>query len=492
VNHTTLPDISTKQGDPRPAPPSALVLVLAWSADEPDRAGEVAIIPPGDPGEEVVWGRADAAGPAPHRLLMQRQRPGRSAAASEVRSPKVSRSQLRVQALSARALAVTNAGRATVLHNGEEKVSFEAAPGDVIEVGRQIVLFCTTRPAWLAGARIDDDFPFGAADRHGLVGESPAAWELRRRVAFVAPREGHVLVRGESGTGKELVARALHASSPRAARPLVARNAATLPEGIVDAELFGNCKNYPNPGTPERLGLVGEADGSTLLLDEIAEISPALQSHLLRLLDSGEYHRLGEARARRSDLRLIGATNRPESALKHDLLARFLFRIEVPSLNDRREDIPLLAVHLLRQITARDADVAARFFTGSSPHLSPAFVRLLVQHSYTTHVRELATLLWQALVESPGDRIEAPKGFGERRTAMPEPPGEAPRDAPEASASPADAEAEAALSPAAIQACLDAHNGVIGDAWRQLGLSSRHALARLIKKHGLEIRRKLK
>lgn len=97
----------------------------------------------------------------------------------------------------------------------------------------------------------------------------------------------------------------------------MARNAATLPEGLLDAELFGNIKNYPNPGTPERAGLVGEADGSTLFLDEIGEISQVAQAHLLRVLDDGEYHRLGEAKARKSHLRLISATNRLESVEKN-------------------------------------------------------------------------------------------------------------------------------------------------------------------------------
>jgi DNA-binding NtrC family response regulator len=293
-------------------------------------------------------------------------------------------------------------------------------------------------------------------------------------------------VRGESGTGKELVARALHASSERAARTLVSRNAATLPEGLLDAELFGNIKNYPNPGTPERAGLVGEADGSTLFLDEIGEISQAAQAHLLRVLDSGEYHRLGESKTRTSHLRLIGATNRPESALKHDLAARFVFRIDVPSLNERRQDIPLLAVHLLRQIAKRDDSIATRFFEGDTPRLSLTFVRYLLRHSYTTHIRELSRLLWQALSESQGDKIRAPAGFGERVVDV---AGEIP-DPVGLDAAPGAIELPAGLSPETIQACLDAQNGVIEDAWRPLGLSSRHALSRLIKKYGIEIRRK--
>ena len=114
---------------------------------------------------------------------------------------------------------------------------------------------------------------------------------------------------GETGTGKELAARAVHRFSTRADRPLVARNAATMPAGLIDAELFGNARNYPNPGMAERPGLVGQADGGFLFLDEIGELPSELQAHLLRVLDAGgEYQRLGESRVRRSDFRLLAAT----------------------------------------------------------------------------------------------------------------------------------------------------------------------------------------
>ena len=140
------------------------------------------------------------------------------------------------------------------------------------------------------------------------------------------------LLLGESGTGKELAARAVHQLSQRGRQQFVARNAATLPAGLIDAELFGNAKNYPNPGMPERRGLIGEADGGSLFLDEIGELPVELQAHLLRVLDGdGEYQRLGEGVARRSNFRLIAATNRDPSTLKHDLAARFTARIELPT-----------------------------------------------------------------------------------------------------------------------------------------------------------------
>src|SRR4029077_9274313 len=127
-----------------------------------------------------------------------------------------------------------------------------------------------------------------------------------------------VVIAGQSGSGKELVAQAIHALSGRADRRLVSRSAATLPEALIDAELFGNAKNYPNPGMVERSGLIGEAHGSTLFLDELGELPHAAQAHLLRVLDGGEYQRLGEAQARVSDFRLVVATNRILSSLKPD------------------------------------------------------------------------------------------------------------------------------------------------------------------------------
>src|SRR5262249_66785 len=162
---------------------------------------------------------------------------------------------------------------------------------------------------------------------------TPLAWALRDTVAFAARAEGHVLVRGESGSGKELCATAIHRLSTRGERALVARNAATFPAGLVDAELFGNAKNHPNPGTAEREGegLVGEGDGGTLFLDEIGELPAALQAHLLRVLDrNGEYQRLGESRVRRADLRVVAATNRGVAELKHDFAARFTLAVEIP------------------------------------------------------------------------------------------------------------------------------------------------------------------
>jgi two-component system nitrogen regulation response regulator GlnG/two-component system response regulator HydG len=247
---------------------------------------------------------------------------------------------------------------------------------------------------------------FGEPDAFGLVGESPAMWELRHRIVAVARQPFHVLVLGPSGAGKELVARAIHARSPRGAAPMVCRNAATIPEGLAAAELFGNLRNYPNPGMLDRPGLIGQAHGTTLFLDEFAELPPALQAHLLRVMDDGEYQRLGEATMRRADVRIIAATNRPTRDVKHDVLARLKVRIAVPGLQERREDVPLLVAHLLRRQAVADPSVARRFFSGDAPLVSPVLMEALVQHAYTTHVRELDALLVRAILEGRGHYLE--------------------------------------------------------------------------------------
>ena len=212
---------------------------------------------------------------------------------------------------------------------------------------------------------------------------------------------------GDRGGGTARAARAIHGRSARASRPLVARSAATFPEGLIEAELFGNRKGYPNPGAPERDGLVGAAAGSSLFLDEIGELPEAMQARLLRVLDhGGEYHRLGESRARRADLRLIAATNRDGSALKHDLLARLELHVPVPGLNDRRADIGLLIRHLLRTIGADDPALGERFLRDGEPAVHGELVRRLVQQPYTHHVRQLRGILWRALGAATGGRLE--------------------------------------------------------------------------------------
>jgi DNA-binding NtrC family response regulator len=285
--------------------------------------------------------------------------------------------------------------------------------------------------------------------------------------------------------------------SAAAPRRLIARNAATIPEGIADAELFGNAKNYPNAGMPQRKGLVGEADQSTLFLDEFAELSAGVQARLLRVLDDGEYQSLGDAHARRAAFRLVAASNRPQSALKPDLLARFRFRIELPDLNARREDIPLLVRHLLvSHAPSRAARQAVASASGSEQDLDAQIWCELIGESlrrpYATNVRELAAWLTEATSTSPGQGpiLGLPRPEPAAAPASASAATLPPQAATPTPASYDDLSDSGEPHSAAIQAMLDRHNGVLETTWRALGLKNRHVLARLIAKHGLQIRKR--
>jgi two-component system nitrogen regulation response regulator GlnG/two-component system response regulator HydG len=438
-----------------------LALVLLAYESDPSRIGEVARCD-----TPRVLGRHGT-------LEWCRQRPGSRKPTGSLADRHLSRRHLELTPEGDQ-VQVDNLGRVPLKLNGRTVTACLARPGDLLQIADRVLMRVTHRPAELPG-KPTSDHAFGAADAQGLLGESEAAWRLRERVAFLARREQHVLVLGESGTGKELVAQALHALSARGRRAMVARNAATIPHSLADAELFGNLPDYPNPGMPEREGLLGAAHGSTLLLDEFGELPLDLQARLLRVLDSGEYTRLGEAHARRADVRVVAATNRDPASLKHDVRARFPIVLQLPSLGERREDVPLLARHLLQQIAAGDPELADRFFDGEHPRLDIDFVRQLVTHPYTTHVRELQALLWQAITSSTGRRLAL------SRAAPPAAP--TPTPAPMA-----DAVDPLSLSPEVIQEALDRHHGRQDPVWRELGLSSRHVLARLVKKYDLRVR----
>jgi two-component system nitrogen regulation response regulator GlnG/two-component system response regulator HydG len=474
----TLPDETDVRPRGAAGAPDVLALVVGWCPQEPGRVGEVLVLPPGDPGPLRSFGRGGAQPGDPHpRLQLVRDRPWGPEVTPPLAIERLSRVQLHLRARGQDCVELQNDGRPKLRHDGRVVEEAVLRPGETIEIGKQLLLLCVRRKAWLSGERtMASTGHFGRADETGIVGESQAIWDLRKTLTFAAMQQGHVLILGASGTGKELAARAIHALSQRARGPFVARSAATLPEGIIDAELFGNAKNYPNPGVPDRPGLIGQASGGTLLLDEFAELSPALQAHLLRVLDGGEYHRLGESAVRVANIRLIVATNRDESALKHDLLARLRFRIRLPDLNARREDIPLIARHLLVGFAAENPDVAARFVgDDGEPRFSVELIRSLLTHEYKAHVRELERLLWRSIEKSPADTL---------MVASAEEPG-----GPSAEENGADDDGDG-LTATRIQACLDEHNGALEPSWRALGLKNRHALSRLIVKHGLEVRRK--
>ena len=452
-----------------------LALVVAWYEREPSRVGEVLLVPREG---HSVFGRGAAEGQeaGAERLGLIRQRPGSNERTPPLDNPFLSRQQLKLT-IDGDAILVENVGKRPLLVDGTPVSRIHVRPGDVVEIKQQRLFYCAPRPMRLEAPRFLEKaarIPFGEVDAHGILGESPVAWALRDQIAFFGGRAGHVILVGESGTGKELIAQAIHALSSRADRKLVSRSAATFPPGLIDAELFGNVANYPNPGMPERPGLIGAADGSTLFLDEIGELPSELQAHLLRVLDrGGDYQRLGESKRRAADVRLVAATNRGVHELKHDLAARLGLRMLVPTLNDRRSDVPLLARHLLRRIAAEDAVIGKRFLDAATkePRITLPLVRALLRHTYRTHVRELETLLWTSLGESTTDALELTAGVRASLAASPSAP-----------VSPAKTEE---ISAEAIAESLARNGGMREKVWRELGMANRHVLKRLIKKYGL-------
>jgi DNA-binding NtrC family response regulator len=474
--------LAPEENDSKEAP----VLVLAWSLEEPARVGEVAHA--GALGQPFVLGRGDDGGA--DRIRFFRQRPQEKIEAPPLEGKALSRRQLILKRF-AGGLEVENIGRCSLLVNGVPTEKAAVTPGDVLWLRGQLVLFCAARQGTLPAARYFPQSawgPFGEPDATGILGESPATWRLRDQLAFAAKSGTHVLLRGDSGTGKELAARAIHRLSERSSKPLVCRNAATFPPGLIDAELFGNARNYPNPGTPERAGLIGQAHGGTLFLDEIGELPEDMQAHLLRVLDEGgEYQRLGEATPRRSDLRLVGATNRAPSSLKHDLLARLAGRIELAPIDRRREDIPLLVRHLVLRAAEKSPEIAGRFVVATQAgrtavRVDGALVDGLLRKRFETNVRELDAVLWQAMAESPGDVVVRPATLDD----SPSEHSAAAKVTARADSAPAPRPPGREPSGEQIRAMIVRERGNVRKAAAALGLPSRYALYRLMRKHGID------
>ena len=228
----------------------------------------------------------------------------------------------------------------------------------------------------------------GRAGVTDLLGCCPAMQRLRRDIAQLGPSELRVHVFGETGTGKEMVAKALHAASPRARRRLVPVNVAGFPDELLVAELFGHARGAFTGAVGAREGYVAEAEGSTLFVDEVGDMSPLAQVRLLRFLEGGEYRRLGETLARRADVRLISATNVDlarrvrEGRFRQDLWFRLNGEvISVPPLRERGGDVLLLARHFLHAHSARRGE--------TPPSLSREVEAILLEHAWPGNVREL-------------------------------------------------------------------------------------------------------
>ena len=307
-----------------------------------------------------------------------------------------------------------------------------------------------------------------AQGRPTLIADSPAMQSVLGLVTRIGPSNANILITGEHGTGKEVIAKTLHALSPRANRPMITVNTGALSEGTFESEVFGHVKGAFTDARTDRIGRFELADGGTLFLDEIANVPIKQQAKLLRVLETGEMERVGSSATRKVDVRVLSATNadlRAEAEagrFRADLLFRLnTVEIYLPPLRDRREDIPLLAAHFLKEYAQR--------YRKEVQQLEPATMQLLMSYAWPGNVRELDHSIERAVLLSTGSSIkpadiglQSRDGTGSRLDDM------------------SLEEVESLL----IRKALSRHAGNVSHAAEALGLS-RGALYRRIEKYGL-------
>jgi DNA-binding NtrC family response regulator len=292
---------------------------------------------------------------------------------------------------------------------------------------------------------------------------------VKRMMERVAPSDANVLITGEHGTGKEVVARWIHAASTRAGNALVTVNAGGISEGVFESELFGHVKGAFTDAKADRTGYFEMADGGTLFLDEIGNLSPKLQAKLLRVLQTGEFQRVGSSRTQRANVRILSATNADlakeiaEGRFREDLLYRLnTVEIRLPPLRERREDVPLLANHFLRKRAAR----YGRLIEG----IAPEAMQALLDYAWPGNIRELEHTVERALLLMHGNTVQLadltlPTTAGAAAGNLDDMPLE---------------EVERVL----IRKALQRHDGNVSQAAEALGLS-RSALYRRLQRYGL-------
>ena len=238
-----------------------------------------------------------------------------------------------------------------------------------------------------------------------LIGATPVMKKIFERIKQVAPTMATVLITGTSGTGKELVARAIHQDSLRATKKIVTVNCTAIPEQVIESELFGHVKGAFTGAWRDKKGLVEEAHEGTLFLDEIGDLSPHMQTKLLRLLQEGEFKPVGSVVTKNADLRVIAATNHNlkrdinEKRFREDLYYRLnVIRFEIPPLKERREDIPLLSYHFLKKYAhINQKDIQA---------ISPSAMQVLLLHEFPGNVRELENIIERGVIFCTTDSLE--------------------------------------------------------------------------------------
>jgi two-component system response regulator AtoC len=313
-----------------------------------------------------------------------------------------------------------------------------------------------------------------------FVGEGEAARTLRRALGKIAPTDTTVLITGESGAGKEVVAREIHARSPRAEEPFVAVNIGAVHENLMESELFGHEKGAFTGADARKIGLFELAGSGSLFLDEIGEMPLPLQVKLLRVVQERKIRRVGGTRDIPVGARILSATNKDieeavrEGRFREDLYYRLnVVRVVVPPLRDRKEDIPLLANFLLEKLRGRMGKTAARLGKGA--------MDALMSYSFPGNVRELENILERALIFGEGDEIlAADLDLAEGRRATPEASAE-PKTAQPGSATSLDS-----VKREAIERALAKWNGNRTKAAAELGIS-RRTVINTIKRYGLEL-----
>jgi two-component system nitrogen regulation response regulator NtrX len=312
-----------------------------------------------------------------------------------------------------------------------------------------------------------------------LIGDSPIMARLKTQIASAAASHSRVLISGENGTGKEVVARLIHANSPRAGGPFVDVNCAAIPDTLIESELFGHERGAFTGATAMKRGKFGEADGGTLFLDEVGDMSLATQAKVLRALQEQRFTRVGGSKTLEVDVRVISASNKDladaitRGTFREDLFYRLnVIPLIVPPLRERREDIPLLVAHFLREIAA-DQGLAPKT-------LHPSALDILTRHRWPGNVRELRNTVERLLIMVPGpvigpDHLASSMG-GAARPAVPVPPADASlRDA------------RAAFEREFILRSLRAHDFNVSKTAEALGLERSH-LHRKIKMLEIDLR----
>jgi len=255
---------------------------------------------------------------------------------------------------------------------------------------------------------------FGSADLDGnprrfeqIIGKSSALESVLDQVEQVAPTDSTVLIQGETGTGKELIARAVHDSSSRFARPFIKLNCAAIPFDLLESELFGHERGAFTGAIAQKIGRFELADKGTLFLDEVGDIPPGLQPKLLRVLQEQEFERLGSTRTHRVDVRLVAATNRnlaemvKRNEFRSDLYYRLnVFPISLPPLRERREDIPALVTHFV--------ELYGRRMGKQIEHIPPDTMSKLIAYQWPGNIRELQNFIERSVIVTSGDVLQPP------------------------------------------------------------------------------------